>query len=207
MGPEFIITFTLNYVNRSVLDSSYIDIVQLQRNIAVSRDVKAYETLFTHFYTPLIRFSASIIRSREGAEEVYCDVMLKLWDLGAALNNIDNLKVYLFISIKNASLNYLAKYYKVQTVDIDSIAMELHYDGTAEDDLVFREFSRNLAVAIKSLPAKAQLVFKLIKEDGFSYKHVAEILGISVNTVEGHMTAALKKINSSLRMYLRPNNN
>lgn len=189
------------------MSSSYIDIVQLQKDIAVSRDVKAYETLFTHFYTPLIRFSASIIRSREGAEEVYCDVMLKLWDLGAALNNIDNLKVYLFISIKNASLNYLAKYYKVRTVDIDSIAMELYYGATAEDDLVYTELRRNLAIAIKSLPAKAQLVFKLIKEDGFSYKHVAEILDISVNTVEGHMTAALKKINASLRMYLRPNSN
>jgi RNA polymerase sigma-70 factor (family 1) len=189
------------------LSSPYIDIVQLQKNIAVSRDVKAYEILFNHFYAPLIRFSASIIRSREGAEEVYCDVMLKLWDLGTALNNIDNLKVYLFISVKNASLNYLAKYYKVQTVDIDSIAMELHYETTVEDDLVYMEFRRNLAVAIKSLPAKSQLVFKLIKEDGFSYKQVAEILGISVNTVEGHMTTALKKINASLRMYLRPNSN
>lgn len=189
------------------MSSPYIDIVQLQKNIAVSRDVKAYEILFNHFYAPLIRFSASIIRSREGAEEVYCDVMLKLWDLGTALNNIDNLKVYLFISVKNASLNYLAKYYKVQTVDIDSIAMELHYETTVEDDLVYMEFRRNLAVAIKSLPAKSQLVFKLIKEDGFSYKQVAEILGISVNTVEGHMTTALKKINASLRMYLRPNSN
>jgi RNA polymerase sigma-70 factor (ECF subfamily) len=50
-------------------------------------------------------------------------------------------------------------------------------------------------------------VYKLIKEDGFSYKQVAEILEISVNTVEGHMTTALKKITASLRNYLRSGRN
>lgn len=187
--------------------NSSIDIIQLQRNIAVNRDAKAYGILFSHFHTPLIRFASSIIKSKEGAEEVYSDVMLKLWDLGVALNNIDNLKVYLYISVKNASLNYLARYHKVNTVDIDSVDITLYATDMPSDNLLHAEFKRSMALAVKSLPAKAQLVFKLIREDGFSYKHTAEILNISVFTVEGHMTAALKKLKASLSMYLHPSHN
>ena len=183
------------------------DIVQLQRNVALERDMPSYRILFKHFYQPLIAFAGAIVKSREAAEEIYSDIMLKIWDLGVALNNIDNLRVYLFISVKNASLNYLAKYYKVPIVDIDSIQLELQHISTPEDDLLNAEFQRSLALAIRALPAKAQLVFKLIKEDGFTYRQTAEIMGISVNTVEGHMTTALKKLNTSLRIYLRADSN
>lgn len=197
----------LFYSSITTVSQQQIDIIQLQHNVALSRDQQAYKMLFKYFHKPLIRFGVSIVKSKEAAEEIYSDVMLKLWDLGNALNNIDNLKTYLFISVKNASLNYLDKYYKIKTQDLDSINIELQHIVTPEEELLTSEFQRNLALAVQSLPTKAQLVYKLIKEDGFNYKHVAEILGISVNTVEGHMTTALKKISISIRNYLRSNNN
>jgi len=184
-----------------------IYIVQLQHGVAIARDQEAYKTLFKYFHKPLIRFGASIVKSKEAAEEIYSDLMLKVWDLGPALIDIDNLKIYLFISVKNASLNYLAKYYKLKTVDLETIHLELPHIETPEEDLLSSEFQKYLAQAIKSLPAKSQLVFKLIKEEGFSYKQVADILEISVNTVEGHMSTALKKLSASLTTYLRSGNN
>jgi RNA polymerase sigma-70 factor (family 1) len=189
------------------LEHSQLDIIQLQRNVANDRDFRSYEVLFKHFHKQLINFGASIVKSREAAEEVYSDVMLKIWDLGTSLNNINDLKIYLFTSVKNASLNYLAKYNKVHTVDIDSINLKLTHINTPEDHMLASEFHYKLYSAIQSLPTKAQLVFRLIKEDGFNYKQAAEILGISVYTVEGHMTNALKKLSISLRHYLISGNN
>ena len=170
----------------------------------MARDQQAYKALFKFFHKPLIRFGTSIVRSREAAEEIYSDIMLKIWDLGPALININDLKVYLFASVKNASLNYLAKYYKLKTVDIETIHLELQHVKTPEEDLLSSEFQRIMAQSIKSLPAKTQLVYRLIKEEGFSYKQVADIVEISVNTVEGHMSTALKKLSMSLSTYLRP---
>jgi RNA polymerase sigma-70 factor (family 1) len=185
----------------------YIDVVHLQYNIAVLRDERAYKELFVHFHTPLTRFAASIVKSGEAAEEIYSDVFLRLWDLGNAFRNIENLRLYLYTSIKNASLNYLAKYYKVQTVDIDSVNLDFLRQEDPEESLLLSEFQRMSSLAINTLPAKCQMVYKLIREDGFSYKEVAEIMKISVNTVEGHMTIALKKISASLRMYLHHDKN
>jgi RNA polymerase sigma-70 factor (ECF subfamily) len=88
-------------------------------------------------------------------------------------------------------------------VDLETIHLELKQVKTPEEDLLSSEFQKNLAHAIKSLPAKSQLVYKLIKEEGFSYKQVADVLEISVNTVEGHMSTALKKLSTILSAYLR----
>ena len=188
------------------MSHSQIDIVQLQHRVAIARDQQAYKALFKYFHKPLIGFGTSIVKSKEAAEEIYSDIMLKIWDLGAALISIGNLKVYLFISVKNAALNYLAKYYKIKTVDIETLDLKLPHVNTPEEDLLSSEFQRTLAQAIKSLPAKSQLVYKLIKEEGFSYKQVADVLEISVNTVEGHMSTALKKLSTSLSAYLRQGN-
>ncbi len=185
----------------------YIDIVQLQHNVAALRDEKSYKELFLHFHHPLIRFGVSIVKSEEAAEEIYSDVFLRLWELGTAFKNIENLRLYLYTSIKNASLNYLAKYYKVQTVDIDSINLDFLHQPDPEESLLITEFQRKSALAINALPAKCQLVYKLIREDGFNYKEVAEIMNISVNTVEGHMTSAIKKLSTALRVYLRYDKN
>ena len=185
------------------MDHTRTDILQLQRDVAIARDQQAYKTLFTHFHKSLISFGVSIVRSKEAAEEIYSDIMLKIWDLGPDLANIDDLKVYLVTCARNASLNYLHKYYKIKTVDLDSLDPGMRGGTTPEEDLLTTEFQRTLAKAVNSLPAKSQLVYKLIKEQGFRYKQVAEILGISVNTIEGHMSTALKKLSAALSDYLK----
>jgi len=184
-----------------------LDIPELQRNIALHRSEEAFKTLFLHFYKPLTNFSYSLTKSEEAAEEIYSDVMLKLWDLGIALQNINNLKSYLYRAIKNASLNYLEKYHKLKSIDLDSISVEILPLHDSESEILANEFNRFAMIAVQSLPPKCQIVYKLIKEDGLSYKDVSEILNISVNTVEGHMVNALKKLHKSLGIFLQPAQN
>jgi RNA polymerase sigma factor (sigma-70 family) len=54
--------------------------------------------------------------------------------------------------------------------------------------------------AIESLPPRCKLIFKLVREDGLKYKEVAEILNISVNTIDVQMAIAVKKICTSLQI-------
>ena len=185
-----------------------IDVIDLQHAVANFRDQKAYGKLFVYFYSPLIRFAFSIVKSKEAAEEIYADVMMKLWDLEQALVQIQNLRVYLFVSVKNASLNYVLKYNKLKIVDISTINVHLvHPEKTSEERFFESDFNQATAAAINALPAKCGLVYQLIREHGLSYKEVAQIMEISINTVEGHMTTALKKITQSLRRHLLPGQN
>ena len=51
--------------------------------------------------------------------------------------------------------------------------------------------------AIEELPPRCKMIFKLIREDGLKYKEVADILNISVNTIDVRWPLQLKK-------YVRP---
>jgi RNA polymerase sigma-70 factor (ECF subfamily) len=189
------------------LNNPAIDIIQLQQDIAVYRDQQAYEKLFLYFYQPLIEQAFSMVKSREVAEEIYSDVLLKVWDLESALSRIDNLKAYLFISVKNKCLNYLASSSNRPVLDIDDIDINVFVSDSPEDNLLATELKKNITAAIQSLQPKTRMVYQLIREFGCSYKETAEITGISINTVEYHMTNALKKLAVSLRPFLQSGSN
>jgi RNA polymerase sigma-70 factor (ECF subfamily) len=179
------------------LNNPAIDIIQLQQDIAVYRDQQAYEKLFLYFYQPLIEQAFSMVKSREVAEEIYSDVLLKVWDL----------KAYLFISVKNKCLNYLASSSNRPVLDIDDIDINVFVSDSPEDNLLATELKKNITAAIQSLQPKTRMVYQLIREFGCSYKETAEITGISINTVEYHMTNALKKLAVSLRPFLQSGSN
>jgi DNA-directed RNA polymerase specialized sigma24 family protein len=85
------------------------EIKELLHQIALYEDMKAYRKLFDTFYLPLKRFSYSLVKSNEAAEEIVSDVFIKVWQIRNKLEEIENCKVYIFTIAKNFSLNYITK--------------------------------------------------------------------------------------------------
>ena len=167
--------------------------------IARYDDSIAYKQLFCLYYSRLLQFSYSITRSKECAEEVVSDVFLKIWSTRKSLLKIENFPLYLYISIKNQSINYLEKQHRQRSFSIDEMAVELksiYLDP--EQLLITSEMMLKIRQAIDALPTRCRLVFKLIKEDGLKYKEVAELLNVSIKTIENQMTIALKRIDKCI---------
>ena len=61
-------------------------------------------------------------------------------------------------------------------------------------ELEWKEIYFRLNQAIDELPDQCRTVFRRIKEEGFRYKQVAEILNISPRTVETQLFRAIKKL-------------
>src|SRR5450432_242319 len=171
----------------------------LQEQIARNDDTTAYKELFVSFYNPLLRFAVTLVKSKEQAEEIVSDVFINIWEKRKRINSINNLKVYLFIAVKNTSLNYLSRQNKNLTDSVDEAGMEfksIYFDP--EQLMVTAEMVARIKAAIEALPPKCKLIFKLIKEDELKYRDVAEILNISLKTVESQIAIALKKIGNSI---------
>ena len=178
------------------------DILFLQNRVAYIRDELAYKKLFFHYYTSLHRFSFATVKDYEVAEEIVSDCMMKLWDMGNKLASIEKLDAYLFTSVKNSCLTFLSKN-KVVISDIESVDLSNISDyENPENKLQVSEIENSITKAINTLPPQCLMVFKLVKEEGFSHKKVSEILEISQNTIETHMRIALKKIRFALTQYL-----
>jgi len=174
---------------------------ELQRLVA-SGDEAAFTQLYLHYGKKLIQFAVSLIRSREIAEELVEDVFVKLWTNRERIREIDNLTVYLYVSVKNKALNALSsKAHELISAPFDYLDTVI--DEFAPDPynlMITVEMMTRMREAIESLPPRCKLIFKLVREDGLKYKEVAEILNISVNTIDVQMAIAVKKICTSLHI-------
>jgi len=170
-------------------------ISELQLRIALYEDMKAYKRLYELLSDSLYRFSYSMVRSAEVAEEIVSDVFIKLCQMRSKLAEIDNLRVYLFTIARNCSLNYLARNADGRVVGLDSL------DGSvfaAESDPADRCISADLVTQmrriVQQLPPQCRIIFQLVREEGLRYKEVAAILDISPYTVRNQMAIAIQKI-------------
>lgn len=181
------------------------NITELQRRIALYDDEPAYKEIFFIYYSPLLRFVQTIVEDRQSAEEIVLDVMMKIWEKRKNLPSIINLRVYLYVSTKNMALNYLSKQRKVEILSLDNINID--FTPTAlnpEQLMITAEMMRLINLAVNSLPPRCKLVFKLVKEDGLPYKEVAEILDISIKTIDNQLAIALRKISEAINLQLKP---
>ena len=177
-------------------------IQDLQKRIALYEDMKAYEELYQLMFDPLHKFSFSIVKSHEAAEEIVSDVFIKVWQIRSRLTEIDNLRVYLFTIAKNFSINYIHKNYKNASLSIEALDIEPMIGvGNPEELCISAEIMTRIRQAILDLPPQCRLIFQLVKEDGLKYKEAAEILDISVLTVRNQLAIAVKKIAAVLPAY------
>lgn len=171
----------------------------LQQQIAGGNQ-QAFSSLFRLLYPRLLSFALQYVHVKETAEEITNDVFVKLWNRKEYLDEINNLSTYLFVSVKNLSLNYLKRYSHLHVaIENNEENANLVNIDDPEHQLEWKEMSFQLTQAIDSLPDQCRTVFKLIKEDGFRYKEVAEILGISPRTVETQLFRAMKKLQTLIK--------
>lgn len=180
-----------------------LDLSNIQSRIALQNDEQAYKELFHHFYPSLYQFALSIVKTGQIAEEVVSDVFIRIWRKRAALSRIRNLKLYLFTSTKNTSLNYLRQQ-KRETELPDDYRVQLRsVYFNPEELLITAEMINRIQRAIHQLPPRCQLIFKLAKEDGLKHKEVAGLLNLSIKTVENQLALALRKIGTAIQFDIR----
>ena len=181
------------------------DLARLGERIA-NDDQLAYRQLFIQFYNKLSRFVMGFTKSKELTEEIVSDVFINIWRRRKNVEEIKNLKLYLYVSAKNITFNYLKKLHRENLTDLDAVEIEPE-DPFADPGaaMITREMNVKLKTAINALPPRCKLIYTLIKEDGLTYKQTAELLGISESTVDNQISIALKKIGGAIRYTFRHN--
>lgn len=169
--------------------------------LALHSDMEAYKHLFGFYYPRLVSFSMAITKCKESSEETVSDVFLKIWNKREELLRIENIHLYFYISTKNASINALAKQQRSQHFSLDATHAEIEsMQYNPEKLLLTREMFKRIQEAIQTLPPKCRLIFKLVKEDNLTYKEVAELLQLSVKTIEKQMGIAMRKLGASVQL-------
>lgn len=164
---------------------------------------KAFRMLFDALFPKLSQFAFSLVKSKDIAKDIVDEIFIRFWNNRANIPQIDNILIYLYKATKNASLNYLSRSaFRNMHEPFDEIEIELKDDQDPESLMITREMHRLIREAIDALPPRCKMVFKLVREDGLKYKEVAEVLNISVKTVDAQMVIAVGQIKQKMQLHL-----
>ncbi len=175
----------------------------LLNDIAASNSRASFKRVYLCYYDKLFWLAKSYVKADEVAEEVTNDVFMNLWTQRARLPEINNFSYYCYTAIKNKSLTSLSKK-QPGKVCLDDMKTEIADTATTDDRLNCADLNRVISNAVNKLSDQCKVVFKLVKEDGLKYREVADLLDISVKTVEYHMGNALKQVAQAIARAQKP---
>jgi len=161
-------------------------------------DSSAFEALFEKYYARLYYFSLRYMKQREDAEEIVQDIFVKIWEHRDRLDEMLSFSSYLFTIARNTifninrkTVNELAYYEYLKHF------LELTHNKT-ENEIIYRDLKVKVDEIVDTFPKKRKKIFLLSREQGLSYKEIAEELSISEKTVEAHIYLALKTIKQTI---------
>ncbi len=181
-------------------------LLYLQNRVAYARDQVAYKKLYLHFHPSIYKLAAVIVHQKSLIDEIVSDVLIRIWTMENRLAYIDQLKSYLLVATRNTAFTYLKKHKEENHLEIEKTCDTPVLYEMPDQQVMATELSQIIEVTVAALPRKSQMVYRLIKEEGLSYKEACGILEISQKTLEAHMSAALKKLRGVLDGYLLKKN-
>lgn len=164
-------------------------------------DSDAFDAVFRSWYPQLVRYAESMLGERAVAEEIAQEVMLTIWRDRRKLKIEESAGGYLFRATRNRALNEL-RHRKVQQKSHLHLATSDLVPATAEADMVDKRIGAAVREAIAELPERCREVFELSRVQGLRYTEIAEVMDISVKTVETQMGKALRILREKLSEWL-----
>ena len=173
----------------------YIKLINLKQK-------DGYKFMYKNYFPSLCRFSSRLTNLPNESEDLVQDLFLRLWKSKITFPTEKALASYLYLAVKNASLNLLrdrARKQSVETINLKQLK-ELESDSVGIQQLMIEEeVSRIVYTAINKLTPERKNVI-LLSLKGLSNQEIAQQIGISINTVK-----SLKlRTYESLRRDLKP---
>jgi len=160
---------------------------------------KAFEELFNLYYQNLCDFSFLMINNKSCAEEIVADVFANIWIKRKKIKINKNVKSYLFRSTKNTTISYLRKRKNnIEIIEEDQLNV-FNAGSIPDEQIINKETYLKLIKLLNIIPERSREVFILHRFNGFKYRDIAEILEISIKTVEKHMTKSLKLLRETYK--------
>ena len=160
--------------------------------------------LFMYYSKPLFYFALKFV-DEEQAKDIVQDVFHKLWE-DKNIRISSSMSGFLFTMARNKCLQQIEKqkireqYRQTANIRLKEEELEFYSGGTSS--LIQLELQHQLEEVIAKLPEKCREVFELSRFHSKKNHEIAEELGISIKTVEKHISKALSQIRSELKDYL-----
>lgn len=168
--------------------------------LLVKSDNGAFEEIFNRYWSSLYSAAFKRVKSHEKAEEIVQDLFTLLWSKRESIQIHTSLAGYLFTAVRYLVFNDIQKESVRESYKV-SLGQVQEFDNSTEDTVLLNELKRNLQKEVNHLPPQCRSVYELSRNHHKINREIAELLGISEKTVEGHLTKAIRQLKVRLAIY------
>lgn len=154
---------------------------------------REFENIFKALYLPLGMYALRYVEDTGTAEEMAEEAFVKVWHHLHEGKEIENLKSYLYMAVRNECVSYLRQSKNI--VPEEELA---EIPDVSDEDIDTSERDARLWRAIDRLPDRCREIFLMCKRDGMNGEEIAAELGLSIKTVKNQMTKAYERLRSEL---------
>ena len=183
----------------------------LNKTIMQSADNKhiAFSSLFNGYYAGLCAYCESFVGDRHVSEDLVQNVFINVWMKREELNIDETMRPYLYKAVHNAAIQFLrhekvknrysasinAKLAEAELIPFDWVTIDSDAAELNEIKTLYRQ-------ALEQLPEQTREIFLCSREKEMKYSEIADLTGLSVKSIEYHISKALDVFRGALKDYL-----
>lgn len=157
----------------------------------------AFNDAFNRYYDSMYLFANNLIRAEQEAKDIATESFIKLWKLHPNFESLANIKAFLFVTTRNACLDYLRSLQK-QRIAQKEIYYLLDKEHRIDNEQIDAEVFAHLMRKIEDLPHRCKEVFKLFYFHHLRTSDIATQLNMNPQTVLNQKTRAIHILRSAL---------
>ncbi len=170
--------------------------------------ILAFNQLYEEYNQRFIRFARSYVMTNEIAEDIVNDSFMYYWENKQNIAD-QNLSSYLLTVVKHKCINYLKRLSleeqardRFQYLEEWELQLKIStLEACNPEKLLSEEIQLLVQKALRSMPKQTRDILIRSRYQSQSNKEIAAELGVSVKTVEYHMSKALKTLRAVLKDY------
>ena len=165
---------------------------------------KDFRTYFRDLYPQLARYAARLLGDSD-VDDVLQGSFLELWNRRTDILEPAHVKSFVYRSVYTHALNVIkhrqvVRKYSDAVIEMENRRLDSLDPNNSEvlQKLRNDELQQRIDLAINELPPKSRQVFVMSYLHGLKNKEIAEVMNVSVRTVDAHIYNALRQLRSKL---------
>jgi RNA polymerase sigma-70 factor (family 1) len=162
-------------------------------------DEKAFNVLFYQHHARVYNLARRFLPYKEDAEEIVQIVFIALWENRYKIDENQSLSGYILTIARHWIYNTIKKsiYRQGYLEHLQIQNQSLEY--VTEDAVLFNELNTLVDKLTNELPPKRSEIFRLSRNEGLSYREIANRLSITESTVNTQLTKALEYVRKNIK--------
>ena len=174
----------------------------------ISGNKKSFEDLYNQYFQALINYGFRITKNENLIEDAVQELFISIWNNRTNLSEVNEVKFYLFRSLKNKILRQLEKDIFDKSEDVDVYLDYLISISEEQKKIDSEQFDANLDTlqrAIAHLPIRQQEVINLKYYHDFTLEEIAKLMDVNKQSVSNLLFrsyAILRKLLKNLTILI-----